>query len=215
VVGEVFSMNIFDLIFLFSVFVILFGVIALLIAFFTHRRTLARRLGIGLVSYAGLYAILLVGFSLFSPQRVMEMHQVRCYDDWCAAVEQVTQAPAIGSVQAHGSFYLVTVKVTSQAKRISQRALDAAIYLLDGSGVRYDPSSEGQLALQAAGQAGQPLNSLVDAGGSFTYTAAFDLPPSASQVGLVMSHGAFPGNIIIGDDESFLHKPTIVRLSEP
>jgi hypothetical protein len=208
-------MTIFDLILLFSFFVVLFGVIALLIALVTRRRMLARRLGIGLLSYIGLYAVLLVGFSLSTPQRVMEMRQVRCYDDWCAAVEQVRQVPVIGTVQAQGSFYLVTIQVTSQAKRISQRALDAAIYLLDGSGVRYDPSPAGQSALQAAGQAGQPLNSLVDAGGSFTYTAAFDLPPSATQVGLVMTHGAFPGNIVIGDDQSFLHKPTIVRLTTP
>jgi hypothetical protein len=208
-------MTIFDLLFLFSIFVVLLGILALLFSLVTHRRTLARRLGLGLLSYVGVYAILLLGFSLLTPQRVLAMGQVRCYDDWCAAVAQVTQAPAIGAVHAHGSFYLVTIQVTSQAKRVSQRALGAAIYLLDSSGTRYDPSPEGQRALEAAGQAGQPLNSLIDAGGSFTYTAAFDLPASAAQPVLAMSHGAFPGNIIIGDDESILHKPTIVKLTVP
>src|SRR5512146_53425 len=168
-------MNISDLIFLFSVLAILFGVLALLISLATRRGRLARRLGLGLVIYVGMYALLLVGFSLASPQRVLEMHQLRCFDDWCASVEQVKRQPAIGAVQAHsGSFYLVTLQVTSQARRISQRALDAGVYLLDGSGSRYDPSPEGQRALEAAGQAGQPLNSLVNANGSFTYTAAFD-----------------------------------------
>jgi hypothetical protein len=32
---------------------------------------------------------------------------------------------------------------------------------------------------------------------------------------LVITHGAFPGVIIIGDDQSFLHKPTIVQLASP
>ncbi len=71
------------------------------------------------------------------------------------------------------------------------------------------------LPLEAAGRAGQPLNSLVEAGGSFTSTAVFDLPHGTTNLGLVITHGAFPGVIIIGDDQSFLHKPTIVRLASP
>jgi hypothetical protein len=55
----------------------------------------------------------------------------------------------------------------------------------------------------------------VEAGGSFTYTAVFDLPSGITKPGLVITHGAFPGAIIIGDPQSLLHKPTIVRLSIP
>jgi hypothetical protein len=123
--------------------------------------------------------------------------------------------PSIGPVQAHGIFYLVTVQVTSRAKRVSQRALDAGAYLLDAQGIRYDPSLQGQQALEAAGLAGEPLNSLVDAGASFTSTIAFDLPSPSIQPVLVFTHGDFPGLIIIGDDHSFLHKPTIIRLASP
>jgi hypothetical protein len=81
---------------------------------------------------------------ILSPQQVLAMHQLRCFDDWCASVERVELQPAIGKVKAQGTFFLVTVQVTSKAKRISQRALDAAVYLLDGRGIRYDLSVKGQ-----------------------------------------------------------------------
>ena len=208
-------MSIFDLFFIISIFLIVSGIVGLLVAIILRRRKLALRLTIGLVIYASVYALLLVGVSLFSPQRVLAMHTVRCFDEWCMAVEQVEQRPAIGVVQAQGSFYLVTLQVSSQAKRIRQRELDTAVFLLDERGVRYDPSPSGQQALEAAGQAGQPLNSWLDAGASFTHTAVFDLPPDVTQPGLVISHSVFPGSIIIGEDQSILHKPTIMRLSQP
>lgn len=203
-----------DFVLILSVFLIAACLLGILLALAGRRWKLLRRLSLGLAFFISLYAILLVSVSLVSPQKVLAMHQMQCFDEWCASVEQVEQRPVIGNVQANGLFYLVTVQVTSQAKRISQRALDATVFLMDEHGVRYDLSPQGQKALAAAGQAGQPLNSLVDAGGSFTYTAVFDLPASITQPGLVISHGAFPGLIIIGDAQSFLHKPTLVRFAD-
>ncbi len=208
-------MNISDLFFIISFILTISGIVGLLAAIILRRRRLAKLLTTGLAIYAGVYLLLLVGVSLLSPQRVLAMHDVRCFDDWCMAVEQVEQRPAIGTVQAQGSFYLVTLQVSSQAKRIRQRELDTSVFLLDDGGKRYDLSPTGQRALEAAGQAGQPLNSWLDAGAAFTHIAVFDLPPGVSQPGLVIAHGAFPGSIIIGDDQSILHKPTIMRLSQP
>jgi hypothetical protein len=208
-------MGVFDLILIFSVFIVLLSFACLLFALATHRWILFRRILVGLGIYLGLYALALVSVSLLSPQRVLPMHELRCYDDWCASVERVEIQPAIREVQAQGTFFLVTIQVTSKAKRIRQRARDAAVFLLDDQGRRFDPSLEGQQALEIAGLAGQPLYSLVDAGGSFMHTAVFDLPADANQPALVFSHGVFPGVIIIGDSQSFLHKPTIVPLTPP
>jgi hypothetical protein len=208
-------MGISDLFLIVSFFTVLLGLFGLLVALLTRRWVWLRRIALGLAIYLGIYVLLLAGVSLLSPQKVMALHQPRCFDDWCASVEGVVQQPAIGAVHAQGTFYLVSIQVSSRAKRITQRARDAAIYLLDEQGNRYDPSLEGQQALDAAGLSGPPLDSLVDAGGSFTHTAVFDLPPGADQPALVHTHGAFPGLLVIGDDHSWLHKPTIVRLSPP
>ena len=208
-------MNVSDLFFIVSVFLIATGLFGLFTAALMRRWDLAKRLGLGVLIYSGVYALMLVGVALLSPQRVMVFHQLRCFDDWCAAVENVEQRPAIGTLQANGSFYLVTIDVLSQAKRIRQRALDASAYVLDELGNRYDPSPEGTQALEAAGQAGQPINSWLEAGASFTSIVVFDLPVDIHQPALVFTHGAFPGLIIIGDEASWLHKPTIVRLGPP
>lgn len=203
-----------DLFLILAVFFITACLLGILFALAGRRWKLLSRLCLGLALFISFYAVLLIGFSLMSPQKVLAMHQMQCFDDWCASVEQVVQRTTIGPVHARGVYYLVTIRVTSQAKRISQRALDAAVFLLDEQGMRYDLSPQGQKSLETAGEAGQPLNSWVDAGGSFTYTAVFDLPAKTNKPGLVISHGSFPGLIIIGDAQSFLHKPTIVRLSD-
>jgi hypothetical protein len=172
----------------------------------------ARRTVLGLGAVLGLYAATLVMVSLVSPQRVMGLHQDRCFDDWCLSVERVAHLRAIGAVAARGKFYLVTVQVSSRAKGIVQRALDAQVYLLDARGQRYDPAPAPQRALDAAGAGGQPLDTELPPGGSFTRTVAFDLPPHARRVSLVVAHGLFPAVLVIGDPQSLLHRPTIVPL---
>jgi hypothetical protein len=115
-------------------------------------------------------------------------------------------------VAARGEFYLATVRVSSRAKAITQRALDVQVSLLDGSHQRYDPSSSGQQALDAIGQGGQPLSSELAPFGSFTRTVVFDLPKGSSHLALVVTHGLFPDLLVIGSEQSFLHQPTIIEL---
>jgi hypothetical protein len=144
------------------------------------------------------------------------MHQDRCFDDWCLSVEQVVQQPTIGSapllIRAHGVFDLVTVRISSRARAISQRALDAQVYLLDTRSQRYDTDPSGQQALNASGQGGQPLDSELAPDSSFTHTAVFDLPKGSSHLVLVVTHGLFPDVLVIGSEQSFFHKPTVIQL---
>jgi Domain of unknown function (DUF4352) len=185
--------------------------------FLLRRRWMrARRVLLVLFSFLALYAVVLLSVSLLSPQRVLAMHQDRCFDDWCLSVEQVVQQPTVGAaptiVTARGTFYLVTVRVSSQARGITQRALDAQIYLLDARGQRADPDPAGQQALDATGQGGQLLDSELAPGGSFIRTVVFDLPKGSSHLALVITHGLFPDVLVIGSEQSFLHRPTIIQL---
>jgi hypothetical protein len=208
-------MGIFDLLLIVTFFAVLLGVLGLLMALVSRRWVLLRGIALGLAIAMGVYVLVLAGVALLSPQRVLAMHQPRCFDDWCASVEGVATRPAIGAAQAEGTFYLVEIKVSSRARGITQRARDAAVTLLDEQGGRYEPSAAGQAALDATGESGARLDSLVKAGGWFTHTAVFDLPAEAARPVLVLTHGAFPGLIVIGDEQSWLHKPTIVRLATP
>lgn len=208
-------MTIFDLVLLFSVFVVLLGLAGILLAVVTRRWGMLRRFSWGLIIYLGVYALVLAGVSLLSPQRVLAMHEVRCFDDWCLSVEGVEKQAVIGAAQAQGDFYLVTLQVSNRARGIRQRANEVSVYLIDEQGVRYDPSPEGEQALAEAGLAGRPLTTMMDVGGGFEHTAVFDIPRDVTQLDLLTDHGAFPGLIIIGSDQSWLHKPTIVHLPMP
>jgi cytochrome c biogenesis protein CcdA len=93
-------MGIFDLVLIFSVFVVLLLLLGMLMALVARRRAVLRRLVLGVVIYVGVYVLLLVSVSLLSPQQVLAMHQQRCFDDWCASVEQV-EPPAHPAPSPH------------------------------------------------------------------------------------------------------------------
>lgn len=210
-------MTIFDLLFLASALGGCLALIVALVALARRRWPIARRTLIGLGGYLLLYALAMVSVAALSPQQSLAMGQERCFDDWCIAAVAAGQQPRIGAAQmwvsAQGRFVVVTVRVTSHAKAISQRELDTQLCLLDGVGRRYAVSVAGQRALDVTGQGGQPLDTLLAPSGSFTHTAVFDVPVDASQLALVIAHSAFPGALIIGDDQSLFHRPTLMRLS--
>ena len=208
-------MTLFDLLFLASALGCVMALIAAIVAFTLHRWIAARRMLLGLGAYLLLYALALVAVSALTPQQTVRMGQRRCFDDWCIAAVQATQTLTAGPnsfVLAHGRFTLVTVRVTNAAQRVTQREYGDTLYLLDSAGHRYDVSLAAQRTLDAAGLSGQPLDTALTPGASFTHTAAFETPPNAPGLSLVITHAAFPGAIVIGDDESFFHRPTLMLL---
>ena len=212
-------MTIFDAILILAVLGCVLALVSLGYFLVRQKFRRAKRVLLGLTSFLVVYATVLVSVALLSPQQVLALHQDRCFDDWCLSVEQVVQQPTIGSismlVHAHGVFDLVMVRVSSRASRVSQRALDAQVYVLDSQDHRYDPDPAGQQVLDASGQGGQPLDSELAPDGSFTRTVVFDVPKGASSLDLVVTHGLFPDVLVIGSDQSFLHKPTVIQLPSP
>jgi len=177
------------------------------------RRSQSWRLFTRLAVGFAVYMCLVLAVSVLAQRKVLAMGQKRCFDDWCLAVENATTASRIGSSQAQGKFYIVTVSVSSEARRVSQRAPDATVHLEDGRGRVYDPSTTGQSAYAAQNGSAKPLSDRLGPGESFTTTRVFDLPTDAEQVGLVVVHGAWPGWFIIGDSQSLLHKRPITLLN--
>jgi Domain of unknown function (DUF4352) len=172
-----------------------------------------RRLGYG----AAAYGALLVTVSLTSRPKVLRIGERQCFDDWCITVERAARQSQVGKppavADARGIFCVVTVKVSNAARRVAQRESNVGVCLIDARGHRYDPSPQGQLALDAMGAGGQDLTTKMPPGGSFDRTVVFDVPQDTADLGLVVTHRLFPGALIIGDSQSFLHPPTIVRLN--
>ncbi len=179
------------------------------------RSKLAGKLLVGLGVCLAVYLGIVAGVSLASPQRVLALGEDRCFDDWCVAVENVEKTAELGQgTRAEGVFYVVTLRLSNQARGREQRASSAAVHLLDSTGRVYDLSPSGQAAYDAEWGAAAPLTSSLAVGQSLNTVQVFDLPKNAQGVGLAVEHpvGFSPGLFVIGDEASLLHKPTIVRL---
>lgn len=207
-------MSVFDLLFLASLAGCAAALTGAVVAAASGRWAVARMITLALVGYALLYTLAIVGVAKLTPERTIPMGQPQCFDDWCITVASASQTATLTTggqaVTARGRFLIVTLRVTSTAKRVSQREQIADVYLLDGAGQRYEVSVPGQSALIDAGQSGQFLDTLIGPGGSFTHTVVFDTPADATGFAIVIAHGAFPGIAIIGDDQSLFHQPTLM-----
>jgi hypothetical protein len=191
--------NIFDLLFITS---FLATVAGLLTAAWSAVRgrgaraiSILRGYGIGASVYFGIVVLA----SLFWPRRVLNVGDPQCFDDWCIAAENVSRKPAQARIS-----YIVTLRVSSRARRISQRENGVVVYLTDDQGRRYDPIPDESAVL---------LNVLLRPQESIAAARVFEVPADAHEVGLVITHeGGFPiGWFIIGY-ETWFHKPTIIRL---
>jgi hypothetical protein len=200
-------MTIFDLVFIAAIFTGLVLLIRVLWKLFRRNSQGARRAAIQLGIIGTLYMAVLLTVSISTPQRVLGMREDRCFDDWCIAVDDCSVARNYGK-----DHYVVGLRVSSRARRVSQRALDAAVYLTDATGVQYYPSPEAQRIYDASHPENKPLSALLGSLDSFSTVRVFDLPLKSTNVGLLAVHGQGPGRFVIGDSESLLHKKTVTKL---
>jgi len=206
-------LSLFDLLFLVSFAGVILAAGRIVYLSIRRRFHAAGKTLLRLLIFVSAYMLVLVGFSLVEPRKEVPVGVPRCFDDWCITVEQAAPLAAIGTTQADGTFYVVTLRVSSRARGRTQREPDVDVYLIDDLGHRFDISPAGQQALARAGLAGEPVTSFVDPGKSFESRMAFDVPRDARHLGLVKaSHGWFPVRLIIGDAGSWLHRSTVVPI---
>jgi hypothetical protein len=163
-----------------------------------HALTLLGIFGICVVSY--LVAGVLISFA--APQRVLRVGEPWCFDDWCLSVEQVSRAP--GPVE---NSYLVSLRIFSRARRATQRAKGAWIYLIDDRGHLYPPDPDPSAV---------PLDHMLQPGESIPASRVFHVPANVHRLGLVTGDGGSycgPMNfLIIGQGGCLFGKPAMLRI---
>jgi hypothetical protein len=167
-------------------------------------RRLARGMGVYLACYAGV----LILAALMMPRQTRGPGERECFDDWCAAAISAEPAPAAAAPcpgENGTRVWVATIEVSSDAKRIRQRAPDARALLEDGGGREY--------AACGAPLAAHALADELGPGEAFLVQEPFRLPAGAVPAGVVISHGAFPGVLIIGDDQSLFHRRTLLGMA--
>ena len=194
-------MTLFDLLFLASALAAIVSLVVAAGAAIGGRGakalTILKRLGVAVAAYAALVLIVAAA----TPQKVLSVGDPWCFDDWCLSVQSVTQMPAEGGVS-----YTVSLRIFSEAKRVTQRANGAWIYLIDQRGTRYSPlTNPSETALDVLLQPGESVET----------SRSFLVPAGIHGLGLVTGHGGPYCSMlppIIGEGGCLFNKPTMVRI---
>lgn len=196
---------------------LLFGALCVLLILTARRRWRGvRRLASGMTVFLAIYAAALLLASLLSHDRLLNLNQRRCFDDWCEAVAGVQRATPDGAIATDGDLLIVNLRVSSQARRITQRPSNPHIWIEDAQGQRYEVSPGGQAAWERAHGASRPVDDRIGPGESFTTPLVFAVPPLTASPAFIITEG--PGwidRLIIGSEDSPLHKRTKVPLQAP
>lgn len=192
-------MTVFDLVFIIlflaTVIVLIWAVVAALRGHRARAKSLVLWLGGVLTIYLGVVVVA----SLASPARVLKLGDNQCFDDWCIAATEAHREAA-----TQDSPLVVTLRLSSRARQRPQRELGVQVYIKDDRGRRYDP---------VPGLKDVPFDVLLQPQEAVTTTRVFRLPADAQHPALVVSHGSrFPTFVIIADPESMFHAPTEIRL---
>jgi len=202
-------MTIFDLLLILLVLGSAATVVVAVIALFFRRwifvwKPLAGLLAIWIV-YLGVGTVV----AKKAPQHLMALGEDRCFDEMCFAVTGWNRMP---SKNMGRSLYLVAVRITNRSRGRAQRELGRKGVLVDRSGKVYEVSKEGMRALSPVdGPPFSGLDAVVGPGQSLETSLVFDLPTDVDYPGFALGSDVRlnPARIILGDEDHFLHWPTV------
>lgn len=204
----------------------LFGVVATaIIAFVARRRarvSTVKSIVAVAVAWIAAYATLLVVTSLASRERTLAMGETKRFCGFyldChlgVAVERVDTTSRIGegsnALKAGGTFYVITLRVSSNARRVPLELHRPRAVLVDAEGYRYERDLEVEQRLASSGEP-VDLEERVDPGHSFTRRLVFDVPRGVREPRLHVTEGSLIERAvelaIIGDEDALLHAPTL------
>lgn len=175
------------------------------------------------------YGATLAAFSLSSHEYTLKPGEEKyfCEIDCHLAysVPSIEQAAEVDGVRARGTFYVVTLKTRFDETTISPRRGDGPlqpspreISLVDESGRAIPIAAEAQRALESTSSAGTPLDTPLRPGESYLTRLVFDVPAAAANLRMFVASPSSPswlGALIIGEEDSVLHKKTFLALPSP
>lgn len=216
------------LFFLFTGLILALAGMVLLHALFAGNRARAGKVSRLGMAWVALYAVLLLGSSLLSKEQVLAAGERKyfCEADCHLAysVESVTAAQTLGAgehqASANGTFYVVKLKTYFDEETISsRRAKDMPLspnlrwaVVVDEQGRRYATSLAGMKALNEPAGQNVPLTQQLKPGESYETTLVFDLPAGARSPRLLLTDPLPVNWVLIGHENSFLHKKVFFRL---
>lgn len=197
-----------------TVGVVVVGIVLALAAVATGRIWLRNFALGGIGVWLTCYVVLLVGFSFVSEDRELAWNEPKAF---CGlyldchlhtAVTKVRKARTIRNKTANGEFYIVTVKVFSNAKQATLGFGGLKLHVTDADGRLYPHVPEAEPA--------EPwFTRPVPAGDGFERDVVFDLPVDVRNPRLDMHDDqSLVEKFLIDDEDSVFHKRTYFKLED-
>jgi hypothetical protein len=153
---------------------------------------------LAIVAGALIVALIVAGAFLYTfatPRHFVALGTPIRQDDFVFVVTGVGRAPAISnsaaSATAHGIFYIVTIRVDNNARRVDFKWDERIPHIVDAQGHRYDKSRDGQAALDAF----DTPKYTVGPGESSSFQAVFDLPVDVDKPVVALDNGILMGDL--------------------
>jgi hypothetical protein len=209
--------------FLGTAFLILTGAIILGWSIVRRRFIQAKIVCAFLLVLGGGYLITALGFAITSHEFLLgpgeEKHFCELDCHLAYSIVAVEQRKSIGSaphqLTAGGIFTLVTIKTRFDETTISANRGDGPLTpndrkltIVDELGRHFGPATQAQAALVAANAAGTVLTTPLRPGKSYVTTVVFDLPTDARSPTLLINEADWITHLLIGHENSPLHKKT-------
>jgi len=181
------------------------GIIVAIAAFASGHKLLARSMTIVVATEVALYAALLIGYSALSKEVVLARGAEKYFCELDCHIGY-----AVTDVRRDGDVLTVALRTRFDEKTIAPWRGDSPltpnarqIVVVDGSGRMYAPRRT----------EGPELTSPLRPGQSYTTDFSFELNPGALDPRLLLlAKATFPERVMIGNENSFLHKIVSFRL---
>src|SRR5260370_22259464 len=196
-----------------------------------RRSAFLARLGLGAaVAIAAGYFLLLTGVSFASSEEVLPAGgwkyfcEIDCHIAYSLVGTQTAAAlgPELQQVSARGEFVIVRVKTWFDERTISAHRGNGPltpngrkIFLVDEGGQKFGPSPEGQTVLARLADNSTAITQPLRPGESYTTDFVFDVPKSAHGLRLLITEDDPETRLVIGHENSFLHKKIYFGADSP
>lgn len=204
-------------------------IVLVIYAVLVQKKELLRKIGVIVLVWTLLYSGLLLGTSLSSREVVLGLNQEKHFCGFyldchlSVLVVSVAKTKTLGNPQqplktANGIYYIVTVKVASDARAATLRFENPIATVIDEQGRVYGRFIEGEQALER--EQGRVVPFSQDVGPNYSYTYAkelvFDLPTNLINPRLLVTKGHWVERLtelfLMGDEDSMFHKKAVFRL---
>ena len=168
-------------------------------------RKRARRGALWIAGVWGLYLLVLVGVSWRQPRRELRPGSEQCFDEMCFAVVGADEIEGFWAKgQERERLVRARVRIVNRGRSGPESEKLVRAYLLDAQGRRWE---------EVRGLSGVRLTTRVSAGEMVVSEPVFRVSRDTTGLSLVLTHGHWqPGVLVIGDPDSWGHRPTVMRL---